>query len=239
MAKNVAIDDVTSCLTVKKHAYRDKRQKMAKNHAFCNDICATINITHTRCNYTKVTKTKRILWKYLSFKYDTSDVTQIKFLMKLYELKTGRNPTYWTVALKEEVRGLFGGHDTFLICPPLRQRLVRLIDADESSKAPQTPQATGTPPPAPRESPRALHTFATPISPPESEPRSQKRSPRLAGLQPSPVIDNLAPSRLGFRKKYVSDFNSVNLKTKGNYVMKASGYNQLSSPSELLGNKDL
>ena len=96
------------------HNYRDNHGKMVKSHAFCNDICDTIDIAHTRCYYTKVTKTKRILRKYFSFKYDTEDDTQIEYLMKLYELRTGQKLTYWTVPLQEEIKELFGCHETDL-----------------------------------------------------------------------------------------------------------------------------
>ena len=242
---------------------------MARNHAFCNEICDAVNITHTRCNYTKVTKTKRLLRTYASFKFNTEDETQIKFLMKLYELKTGLKRTYWTVALREEIRDLFGGHDTFLICPQLRQKLTRLIAEDNTSEVlhaataqPQTPQQPLIP--TARIPQQLPNTFATPVSPTNDEvdePRAQRLSPRLLGLQPSPLVDNLSVSRLGFRQKFVTEFNcSVDLNIKGNYkkisevknrtfvdrankaltyILKAAGYNSLTSPSDLKGNKDM
>ena len=164
---------------------------MAKRHAFCNDICNAVNITHTNCNYWKILKTRRLLNQYTKFSVYSSNKTHIKYLCKLYELKTGEATQNLTPEVRETIKEVYGGYKEFLICSSLRLHLSRLNNA-----------------PATTQSPPARQPPATPISPHDKARRLSSRL--LASAQSSPQTEtNTVPTtRTGYQDKFVTDFNA-------------------------------
>ena len=173
---------------------------MAKRHAFCNDICNAVNITHTNCNYWKILKTRRLLNQYTKFSVYSSNKTHIKYLCKLYELKTGKATQNLTPEVRETIKEAYGGYKEFLICSLLRLHLSCLNGA-----------------PATTQIPTARQPPATPVSPHDVDTPAIRQSPRLlASAQSSP--ENIIPTtRTGYWDKFVADFNAAKTKKKENY----------------------
>ena len=87
-----------------------------RHHAFCNDICeGCSNIPHSVCNY-KNALIKRFKRSFVYLNYNQLNEDQSRYVLKLYELKTGRKYNEWTEEVKSIVKAAFGNYDDLILC---------------------------------------------------------------------------------------------------------------------------